>query len=294
MKLLKKVRKNPEKKDSLAQNFSEAEICPPQISNKVRNLTPQNFSKDSAESKSEPKTKIPVPRVLKARSKNLDSGDLGSDIETPRELGKYEKKRCSFSYRDESGNLVQCKSWACGGIDLCRVHAKEMGMSSLDIVKSRNGDVEFQKLPESYLVRTKFQIEKHPLLYIKMSKMGKSDVEIASEFGISLGTLKRWVSEISEMKEAYEIGQTMYEAFFLKKGVENLENDRFNNVLFKYLTMNKLGYSDKMETKSTMSGLHGVMVIPGTMSVEDWEKQTIIKEEKERMLDMADNVASGR
>lgn len=268
MKLLKKVRKNLEKKDNLAQNFS----------------------KDSIKSKS----KIPVPRVLKARSKNLDSRDSDEDIETPRELGKYEKKRCSFSYRDKSGNLVQCKSWACGGIDLCRVHAKEMGMSSLDIVKSRDGDVEFQKLPESYLIRTKFQIEKHPLLYIKMSKMGKSDVEIASEFGISLGTLKRWVSEISEMKEAYEIGQTMYEAFFLKKGVENLENDRFNNVLFKYLTMNKLGYSDKMETKSTMSGLHGVMVIPGTMSVEDWEKQTIIKEEKERMLDIADNVAGGR
>lgn len=277
MKLLKKIRKNPEKKDDLAQNSNEDRI-----------LTRQNST--------EPKTKIPVPRVLKARNKNLDSGNLDSDedIETPKELGKYEKKRCSFSYRDESGNLVQCKSWACGGIDLCRVHAKEMGMSSLDIVKSKDGDVEFQKLPESYLVRTKFQIEKHPLLYIKMSKMGKSDVEIASEFGISLGTLKRWVSEISEMKEAYEIGQTMYEAFFLKKGVENLENDRFNNVLFKYLTMNKLGYSDKMETKSTMSGLHGVMVIPGTMSVEDWEKQTIIKEEKERMLDMVDNVASGR
>jgi len=68
----------------------------------------------------------------------------------------------------------------------------------------------------------------------------------------------------------------------------NLENDRFNNVLFKYLTMNKLGYSDKVETKSTMQGLHGVVVIPNTLSIQEWEAQSIAKEEKERQLDLLD------
>lgn len=137
-------------------------------------------------------------------------------------------------------------------------------------------------------ISSKFDVGKHPLLYIKLSKEGKSDVEIASLFQISLSTLMRWVHDYEEMKEAYEIGQTMYEAFFLTKGVQNLENDRFNNVLFKYLTMNKLGYSDKVETKSTMQGLHGVMVIPNTLSIQEWEAQSIAKEEKERQLDLLD------
>lgn len=137
-------------------------------------------------------------------------------------------------------------------------------------------------------ISSKFDVGKHPLLYIKLSKEGKSDVEIASLFQISLSTLMRWVHDYEEMKEAYEIGQTMYEAFFLTKGVQNLENDRFNNVLFKYLTMNKLGYSDKVETKSTMQGLHGVVVIPNTLSIQEWEAQSIAKEEKERQLDLLD------
>lgn len=137
-------------------------------------------------------------------------------------------------------------------------------------------------------ISSKFDIGKHPLLYIKLSKEGKSDVEIASLFQISLSTLMRWVHDYEEMKEAYEIGQTMYEAFFLTKGVQNLENDRFNNVLFKYLTMNKLGYSDKVETKSTMQGLHGVMIIPNTLSIQEWEAQSIAKEEKEKQLDLLD------
>lgn len=137
-------------------------------------------------------------------------------------------------------------------------------------------------------ISSKFDVGKHPLLYIKLSKEGKSDVEIASLFQISISTLMRWVHDYEEMKEAYEIGQTMYEAFFLTKGVQNLENDRFNNVLFKYLTMNKLGYSDKVETKSTMQGLHGVMVIPNTLSIQEWEAQSIAKEEKEKQLDLLD------
>lgn len=244
------------------------------------------------------KKSTPVGRKLKPRRREIESSDTvqsnteflsGSIFDKEEVPGKYESTRCSFVGEDG----VQCKGFACSGVEFCRVHARVLGLSKGDIIRSSECDVSYKSLPESYLMRTKFDIGKHPLLYIKLSRLGKSDVEIASEFGVSLGTLMRWVSEISEMKEAYEIGQTMYEAFFLKKGVENLDNDRFNNVLYKYLTMNKLGYSDKMETKSTMSGLHGVMVVPSTMSVSEWESQTFAKEERERMLDLADKEKIG-
>ena len=217
----------------------------------------------------------------------------------------------------------RCKSYACRGSNLCAVHSRMVGMTRLDTIrehyasKSKDEDRSKENQCEGFRVKkchecqdreergeqrdynitlnessrgisSKFDVGKHPLLYIKLSKEGKSDVEIASSFQISLSTLMRWVHDYEEMKEAYEIGQTMYEAFFLTKGVQNLENDRFNNVLFKYLTMNKLGYSDKVETKNTMQGLHGVVVIPNTLSIQEWEAQSIAKEEKEKQLDLLD------
>lgn len=218
----------------------------------------------------------------------------------------------------------RCKNYACRGSNLCAVHSKMVGMTRLDTIREHYGSKskfedeskeDRRDRSEDFRVKecqdrrdrgdysitlnessrgvgsslsSKFDVGKHPLLYIKLSKEGKSDVEIASLFQISLSTLMRWVHDYEEMKEAYEIGQTMYEAFFLTKGVQNLENDRFNNVLFKYLTMNKLGYSDKVETKSTMQGLHGVVVIPNTLSIQEWEAQSIAKEEKERQLDLRD------
>lgn len=220
----------------------------------------------------------------------------------------------------------RCKSYACRGSNLCAVHSKMVGMTRLDTIRehyaskskiedskedrrdqgNRSEDFRVKECQDrrdrgdysialnensrgvGSSISSKFDVGKHPLLYIKLSKEGKSDVEIASLFQISLSTLMRWVHDYEEMKEAYEIGQTMYEAFFLTKGVQNLENDRFNNVLFKYLTMNKLGYSDKVETKSTMQGLHGVVVIPNTLSIQEWEAQSIAKEEKEKQLDLLD------
>ena len=233
------------------------------------------------------------PRKLKPKVKDSDSGvspDSSFEgelpVSVPEKPARYSSARCSFVNADGE----QCKGYACGSGTLCSVHSNQ---TKLQRLQSMEGDVEYKNLPNTYLRQTKFNLAKHPLMYVKLSKLGKSDVEIASEFGISLQTLKRWTQEITEMKEAYEIGQTMYEAFFLKKGTENLENDRFNNVLFKFLTMNKLGYSDKMETKSTQTGLHGVLLIPGTASVEDWEKQTIEKEAREKLLDAADKARIG-
>ena len=231
---------------------------------------------------------IPKPRKLKPKREDTGyfDGELPVEERSVKKPGKYISAWCE--HVDEEGR--RCKNYACGSGVLCSTHSNQGKVQRL---QSMENDVQYKNLPDTYLQRTKFDLAKHPLMYVKLSKLGKSDVEIASEFGVSLQTLKKWTQEITEMKEAYEIGQTMYEAFFLKKGTENLENDRFNNVLFKFLTMNKLGYSDKMETKSTQTGLHGVLLIPGTASVEDWERQSIEKEAREKLLDAADKARIG-
>lgn len=250
------------------------------------------------------KPKIAKPKILlrPRRGEQEDRGDQSIDSS---EDSVLESSLCAYV----SASGEKCKSYACRGSNLCVVHSRMVGMTRLDTIrehyasKSKIADESREDrgeqkdhniaLNESSRgigpnISSKFDVGKHPLLYIKLSKEGKSDVEIASLFQISLSTLMRWVHDYEEMKEAYEIGQTMYEAFFLTKGVQNLENDRFNNVLFKYLTMNKLGYSDKVETKSTMQGLHGVVVIPNTLSIQEWEAQSIAKEEKEKQLDLLD------
>lgn len=232
----------------------------------------------------------PEPKKLKPRIKDTESSSSSKMFEMTnfqKVPGKYESQRCSYV----SPEGTQCKNFACGSGTLCSVHSNQTKAQRL---QSMQTDVRYAALPQTYLERTKFDPAVHPISYIRFSKQGRSDVEIASEFGISLQTLKRWTQEITEMKEAYEIGQTMYEAFFLKKGTENLENDRFNNVLYKYITMNKLGYSDKMETKSTSTGLHGVLLIPGTTSIEDWERQTIERDAQEKLLDLTDAKTVGR
>lgn len=193
------------------------------------------------------------------------------DVDT-RVVQKYETQRCAFVYPDGT----RCKSYAMGSSTLCKVHAHDKS-------PVKEFAAPFNQLPESYLKKTKFDPGYHPMAYIRYSKQGMSDVEIAAEFQISMQTMKGWVRDIQEFQEAYDIGNTLYEAFFLRKGTENLENDRFNNTLFKYLTMNKLGYSDKVETRSTSQSIHGVMLVPGTVSIQDWEKQNMMLEEQEQL-----------
>ena len=266
------------------------------------------------------KPKVAKPKIL-LRPRRDQSEGFG--VRECQERYKEDREDYSVDYSEDSAlesSLCayisalgeRCKSYVCRGSNLCAVHSRMVGMTRLDTIrehyasKSKIEDRSKEDQYEGFRVKkchecqdrgehsigpsinSKFDVGKHPLLYIKLSKEGKSDVEIASLFQISISTLMRWVHDYEEMKEAYEIGQTMYEAFFLTKGVQNLENDRFNNVLFKYLTMNKLGYSDKVETKSTMQGLHGVMVIPNTLSIQEWEAQSIAKEEKEKQLDLLD------
>lgn len=176
---------------------------------------------------------------------------------------KYPQNRCAFV--DEGG--YRCKGYAYGSSTLCKKHGGSI--SKEDLISDRD-------LEEMHKLRIKFNPAVHPMSYIQLSREGFSDAEIAATFEVSKGTLENWAEKYESFYHATEIGKEMQEAWWLNQGRNNLENKRdFNTGLFKFLTMNKLGYSDKIESKSTSMNMHGVLMIPDAVSEDDWEKEAI-------------------
>lgn len=171
---------------------------------------------------------------------------------------KYRKQRCAFV-----SDGKQCKKLAVGKSTLCKKHGGN------PIIKDN-----LIKQEDHALIglNSKFDPTIHPVMFMDLSRSGLSDIEIAAEFSVGINTLRAWAEKYEMFATAYEIGQALHEAWWLQQGKAGLNNRGFNTSLFKFLTSNKLGYSDKMETKSLNMNVHGVLVIPDQVSEEEWEK----------------------
>jgi hypothetical protein len=175
---------------------------------------------------------------------------------------KYIKEKCNFVY----DNGRKCGLNAIGHSKFCKLHGGSYVSEGAHDILTGGLQAVLQK-------NSKFNPAQHPMDYIKYSKLGFSDIEIAAEFEISHGTLMDWVEKFQIMGEAYEIGQAMYESWWLKKGVSGLDDGRnFNTSLYKYLAGNKLGYTEKVETGQSINNNFGVLVVPNQQSIEEWEK----------------------
>jgi len=130
--------------------------------------------------------------------------------------------------------------------------------------------LEVREIPIGTLMNTKYDPDGHPLQFIALSREGLSDVEIAAEFGVSVTTLRGWSERFADFNTAYDIGKDMHEAWWLREGKENLDNRSYNTGLFKFLAGNKLGYSDKMESKN-LNITAGVLMVPAQQSQKEWE-----------------------
>lgn len=171
---------------------------------------------------------------------------------------KYPKAQCAFVDLDG-----QCTSNAVGKSTLCKKHGgstviKENLVTKYDPIRS-----------------PKYQPEYHPMEFITLSREGMSIVEIAAEFGVGISTLQGWQENYLEFNTAYEVGQAMYEAWWLTEAKGNLGNSRYNTQLFKYITANKLGYAEKIESRNLNMNVHGVMVVPDKVPEADWEEEAI-------------------
>jgi len=181
-------------------------------------------------------------------------------------IKKYKKQRCAYI----RGDGTQCKYLAVGKSTLCKTHGGNPVVKENLIVASTT---------EKALIdpNSKFDPAIHPISYIDFSREGLSDVEIAAQFEVSVETINNWAEKYKTFNTAWEIGQAMHEAWWLRQGKNNLTNKRnFNSSLFKFMTMNKLGYSDKIEQKNMNMNVHGVLMIPDAVSEEEWENEDVI------------------
>jgi len=186
-------------------------------------------------------------------------------IEEPvkkKKLVLYTKKKCSHIY--PSG--IPCSNYAVGRGNSCAVHGGERSASESLVTTSGTHPSMFRK----------YNPATHPLQYIILSKNGFSDVEIAAEFEIGKNTMLEWVERYVEFAEAFDIGKSIYEAWWLAKGRRNLDNRFFQTGLYKYLTMNKLGYSEKTNPINLQQNNNfGVLLVPSEMSMDEWENANI-------------------
>lgn len=196
-----------------------------------------------------------MSRKLKRKTKVA----VSDEPKKPRKLRKwYVKQKCAFA----NSEGIKCNMNAVGKSTLCGKHGGErIDRDNLITGKSN--------LPVSSV----FDASKHPINYIDLSRSGMSNVEIAAEFMISTATLKDWSEKYVEFSTAYEIGQALHESWWLQQGKGGLHDNRnFNTSLFKFLTGNKLGYSDKIESKNLNINAHGVLLVPDAMSESAWSK----------------------
>lgn len=197
---------------------------------------------------------IETPKVRTAKLKKIKTKPL-------RHLKRYVKQRCDFIQL----NGKKCKNYAVGKGTLCKIHGGD------PIIKENLIPVKYEK--ELNPIVCKFNPAVHPLQYIELSRGGMSKVEIAAQMKISIPTLQSWAEKFESFHTASEIGDALHEAWWLERGKGGLDSRNFNTSLFKFLTSNKLGYSDKMETKSTNFNVHGVLLAPDAVTEEEWEAE---------------------
>lgn len=188
--------------------------------------------------------------------------DVRAEIEEDQELSGAELRELP-EFVPEKCTVPQCKKNAVGDTGKCRMHG---GRIEDDMLRK---DIE---CTDKHLEKVGYRPDVHPLLYIALAKDGLSDIEIAAHFGISAQKMRSWADQFESFQMAYELGNTLYQAWWQGEGKQNLDNSRYNTGLFKFMTMNLLGWSDKSESKS-LTVHAGVLVVPGTKEQSVWEAE---------------------
>ena len=111
----------------------------------------------------------------------------------------------------------------------------------------------------------------HPGKVMEILSEGKTPKELVKEVGVSLATMKRWVSTYPDFAAAWGIGMELNEAWWDKLGRENLENKDFNNSLYSMFRANLHGWSKKKTEEVIETKRAELRVDLGRLELEDLE-----------------------
>lgn len=197
-------------------------------------------------------------RKLKKRTFTEEPEVLEPEIvdDAPQEIKVYPKQKCV---------IPDCTNLAVGKSDRC----KQCGGNPI-VEENLIDDTNPDNLPS--LFAQVYKPEFHPLEYVRLAMDGKSEVEIAREFGVGVRTMRNWAAKFKMFAQAYEMGSDFHEAWWVAEGKANLKNRSYNTGLFKFLTGNKLGWSEKHESKN-LNVNAGVLLAPKPMTKQQWEAE---------------------
>jgi len=202
------------------------------------------------------------PKPVKLKKYQINIGTLEEftkvdDDKIVKEISIYPKEKCSFVGEDGS----RCTRNAVGQWNVCEKHGGDPVVPENLFSRDMIPDVLRGKVYDPSF---------HPMEYLFLSKSGMSAVEIAAEFEVTVRDLHKWAELYDEFNRAFEIGEALHEAWYLKSGKDNLDNRGYNVELFKFITSNKLGWSTKTESKNL--NVHaGVLVVPKKKTEAEWE-----------------------
>lgn len=98
-------------------------------------------------------------------------------------------------------------------------------------------------------------MEKIRSIVPNIMEQGGSIVECVSELGLARDTLYQWEKTNNEISDIMGAGRISREAWWVKKGRENMENTNFQSNLYRWMTMNTIGWSNRqnVDTNVTVS-----------------------------------------
>lgn len=95
----------------------------------------------------------------------------------------------------------------------------------------------------------KYRKDFHPEDFLRLSKEGKTDIEIAALWGVHRNRIYNWAKSHPEFSEAFKLGRDASEAWYINFG-KNIAAGKVKNAnvtAYIWLTKNCIGWSDKIE-----------------------------------------------
>jgi len=92
------------------------------------------------------------------------------------------------------------------------------------------------------------------VITLELMAQGYSKTKVAATLGVHKDTLYEWMKVHPDFSDAIRAGETLSEAWWEDEGRQALTKEKYNTPMFKWLTGNIHGWSDKSSQQVDISG----------------------------------------